>query len=306
MARRMYPDKDLEEIDDNSWIIREVIITRHASKPSGPCWDDGKGTYFSISEAPSPKPATRPRSEPCPIVGIGHGNYQIGHGIIKTHRNLGTPEHITLEALAKKSLSFKIPKVYHHGIHGNSYYIVHSTIPEGQNMVYAWPKASEATKKHWISQIADAYVELSEWTGSDITAIDGGLMREYWLCPEAFEVQKTYDPEVLRQTCETCSMDCSNIVFSHNSFEPLAFTVDEKGLVGISQWNISGFVPKDWIRTKIHCNSMSGSVPICHQLWTEGEKKDWGNMIKSALEDRGFREFWYQFALWNSKRPRID
>ncbi|KAF4417517.1 hypothetical protein FACUT_12181 [Fusarium acutatum] len=46
----------LEEIDDNSWMTGQVIISRHASEPDRPCWGDGEGAFFTVSEAPSPKP----------------------------------------------------------------------------------------------------------------------------------------------------------------------------------------------------------------------------------------------------------
>ncbi|EXM13076.1 hypothetical protein FOTG_18458 [Fusarium oxysporum f. sp. vasinfectum 25433] len=79
-------DFPIEEIDEDSWMIGQVVISRYASKPDGPCWDDGKGAFFTISEAPNPKPSTRPPSDSCPIIELScgpvtasMGMFEVGH-----------------------------------------------------------------------------------------------------------------------------------------------------------------------------------------------------------------------------------
>ncbi|EXA41402.1 hypothetical protein FOVG_09892 [Fusarium oxysporum f. sp. pisi HDV247] len=79
-------DFPIEETDEDSWMIGQVVISRYASKPDGPCWDDGKGAFFTISEAPNPKPSTRPPSDSCPIIELScgpvtasMGMFEVGH-----------------------------------------------------------------------------------------------------------------------------------------------------------------------------------------------------------------------------------
>ncbi|KAH7265533.1 uncharacterized protein BKA55DRAFT_535456 [Fusarium redolens] len=300
----------IEEIDNNSWMTGQVVISRHASKPDGPCWDDGKGAFFTISEAPNPKPPTRPLSDSCPIVEMSCGRvtslmgiFEVGHAYLTIHENVGTPEHVTLEWLAEKTLSFQIPKVYYHGVHSDHYYLVYGAIPSGRNVLYAWPETKDyATMVRWTNKIADACVELSKWSGSAITGIDGGLLVDQYLFKQTTDYKSVHDPENLREAFEEIPLDCSELVFTLNNVHPLAFTVNEEGLVGISSWRHAGFVPKGWIGTKVHCNSIIHSVDICHALWTEADFNNWEYLLMEAFKNRGFKDFWYDYSKWNSKR----
>ncbi|KAF5975353.1 hypothetical protein FBULB1_7414 [Fusarium bulbicola] len=314
MAQRTYENKfPIQEIDDNSWMIGQVVISRHASKPDGPCWDDGKGAFFAISEAPSPKPSTRPLSDSCPIVEFSCGNvtaglgmFEIGHAHLMIDGAFGTPEHVTLEWLAEKNLSFQIPEVYYHGIFDKSYYLVHSSLPAGQNLLYAWPKAKDhATMALWANQIADACVELSQWSGSAITGIDGSRIFDPYLYQKTKDYDNMAHPENLRKSCEEISLDCSELVFALNNVHPLAFSVNEKGLVGISSWREAGYVPKDWIGTKVRCNSFFMSANICTKLWSDADHDTWYLHINAALTSRGFKEFWCQYKLWTAYKREM-
>ncbi|KAF5722452.1 kinase-like domain-containing protein [Fusarium mundagurra] len=300
----------LEEIDDNSWVTGQVIISRHASEPDGPCWGDGEGAFFTVSEAPSPKPQTRPLSDSCPIVEMSNGRvtsvmgiFEVGHAFLTIHQNVGTPEHITLEWLAEKDLSFQVPEVYYHGVHGDRYYLVYSAMPSGRNLVHAWAENKDyATMLRWTNQIADACVELSKWSGSAITGVDGGLLVDQYLYKPTTEYASVHDPENIRETCQEIPLDCSELVFALDNVHPLAFTVNEQGLVGISSWRHAGFVPKDWVGTKVYSNSIFHSVDACRELWTEADFSNWGHLIKEAFRKRGFKDCWHDYAKWNSKK----
>ncbi|KAF9777143.1 hypothetical protein IL306_004569 [Fusarium sp. DS 682] len=290
----------LEEIDDNSWMIGHVVFSRHASKPSGPCWDDGKGAFFTVSDAPNPRPPTRPLSDTCPIVYFEtFGQYEIGLAYLNINLDIGTPAHVTMEALADRSLSFQVPKVYYHGSHRNYYYVVYSSFPSGRNLIYAWPETKDhAIRARWAGQIADAYMELAKWSGSSITGIDGGLLGDNWLSKNPWNKEQGNSPETLRESCSEFGADCSELVFSHNNLHPLAFTVNEKGLVGISLWEDAGFVPKDWIRTKTRANCGLDSAGMMRKLWTNADKNEWDQAVESAFKDRGFKEFWHNYTIW--------
>ncbi|KAF5568658.1 kinase-like domain-containing protein [Fusarium phyllophilum] len=311
MAQRTYKNEfPVEEIDDNSWMAGQVVISRHASKPDGPCWDDGQGAFFSISEAPNPKPSTRPLSDSCPIVEISCGSatsksgiFEVGHAYLTIHQNVGTPEHVTLEWLAGKDLSFQIPKVYYHGVHSDHYYLVYGAIPSGRNLLYAWPENKDhATMVRWTNQIADACVELSRWSGSAITGVDGGLLVDQYLYKTTTDHASVHDPENLRETCQEIPLDCSELVFALNNVHPLAFTVNEEGLVGISSWRYAGFVPKDWVGTKVYSNNFFQSIDICRESWPKADFDNWGRLIQEAFRNRGFKDVWHNYYEWSSGR----
>ncbi|KAI7762345.1 hypothetical protein LZL87_006740 [Fusarium oxysporum] len=235
-------------------------------------WDDGKGALFAISEAPNPKPSTRSLLDSCPIVEMPSrrvtslmGIFEVGHAYLSIHDNVGTPEHATLEWLAGKDLSFQVPKVYYHGVHGDHYYL-----PENKDY---------ATMLRWTNQIAVACVELSKWSGSTITGVDGGLLVDQYLFKQTMDYTSVHDPENLRKTCGEIPLDCSELVFALNNVNPLAFMVNEEGLVGVSSWRHAGFVPKDWVGTKGYTNGFFYSVDICHELWSEADFSNWEYLI---------------------------
>ncbi|KAF4971316.1 hypothetical protein FSARC_1835 [Fusarium sarcochroum] len=298
------------EIDDNSWMIGQVIISRHASKPSGPCWDDGKGAFFTISEAPNPKPPTRPISDDCPIKDwyawepSPYGRWEIGNAHLAINPDKGAPEHVTLEVLSKRSLSFQIPKVYYHAVHDELYYVVHSTLP-GKTILDAWPETDdEALKLQWVDKIVDAYVELSAWRGETISGVNGHFLFEWWLGKDPFSYPDPYKPELLLQSTEEIGLDNSKLVFTHNHLSPLSFTVNEDGeLLGIYLWHDAGFLPKDWIATKARFNTFLDASPRA-QAWSRQDKNEWESCIHNALEKRGFREYFEKNGLWRVETMR--
>ncbi|KAM0316326.1 hypothetical protein ACHAPQ_011351 [Fusarium lateritium] len=305
----------LQEVNDNSWIIGQVIVTRHESKPSQPCWPDGKGAFFSVSEVSTPKPPTRPISDACPVIAVigggkNWGYWDIGLARLRIGRNMGTPEHATLEALAKRSLDYQVPEAYYHNVFGDAYYIVYSLLP-GKSIAEVWPTTKDdAVRTKWAQQIAEAYYELSKWRGDRICGVDGGNWANIWLCNNGNPDESTYDPEVLRQNFEEMGLDCSELVFAHNDMMPLAFMVDEdRGLVGITMWEEAAFVPKDWIRTMTRSNAYTKAVYSIKSTWpwSGPDKLAWQAKIDAALVEKDFKEFWEKNCIWRSKvSQRID
>ena len=51
-------------------------------------------------------------------------------------------------------------------------------------------------------------------------------------------------------------MECSSFYFYHCDLGPVNIIVDSATeSIGLIDWEIAGFVPRDWIRTKFHCYS---------------------------------------------------
>ncbi|KAM0228725.1 hypothetical protein ACHAP5_011863 [Fusarium lateritium] len=295
------------EIDANSWMIGDVIISRHASEPSGPSWGDGKGAFFTVSEAPTPKPPTRAISDDCPIKDYylwepeACGVWQVGLALLDISLNKGTPQHVTLEALAKRSLSFQIPKVYYHGTFGDLYYIVHSTLP-GKTICEAWPETTDdALKKRWLERIVDSCVELSAWKSESVTGITGDILHDWWLTKHD-DYPASSTPDAVLQICNEIGMDCSNLVFQHNLLTPLSYTVNEAGdLLGIYHWEDAGFLPKDWIATKPSFNSSLDAWQKQKTTWLCDDVDKYDKDLLNELKGRGFRNFFHEHGKWRSQ-----
>ncbi|CAF3510690.1 hypothetical protein SNK03_006883 [Fusarium graminearum] len=303
----------VKEVNDNAWIVYDnAMISRHTSKPSQPHWEDGEGGFFTMDEAPSPKPPTRPLSDSCPFTDIlkesysGLGLYKVGNAHLHIVRNVGAQEHNTLKAVAERNYNFMVPTEYCHGVYGDGhlYYIAYSILP-GKSIAEMWPKTKDdALKTKWTRQIADAYYELSKWRGDRICGIDGGNLNEQFIINGNWWDTSLSTPEALLKNFKDINMDCSEIVFAHNKMMPLAFMVDgDQGLVGISTWYSAGFVPKGWIQTLPLGNSFTESAGAIRDTWTDFECMDWSRKIDDGFEERGLNGHrWESWADWQAKR----
>ncbi|KAM0351847.1 hypothetical protein ACHAPU_002360 [Fusarium lateritium] len=294
----------VEEVDANTWILGQVMISRHASKPSEPCWEDGKKAFFTIAEVPNPKPPSRPASGFTPIIDtiktsqLENGLWDIGLAYLRTGPDIGTKEHATLEALAEKSPGFDVPAVLYHGVHGGVYHVVYSQLKSGSIAEY-WPTADDALRTKWTQEIAEAYHDMSHWRGERISGTDGGNLTINALSKGPFEISSAYDPDVLRENLEEVGLDCSELVFAHNNISPLSFMVlHDTGLIGITGWGDAGFVPKDWVRTQTRLDPFGNALSVVNSTWSESDKADWVAKVDSALMDKGFQEHSEKHKKW--------
>jgi predicted unusual protein kinase regulating ubiquinone biosynthesis (AarF/ABC1/UbiB family) len=63
---------------------------------------------------------------------------------------------------------------------------------------------------------------------------------------------------VLSAGCEAIGIDCSSFVFYHADLRPTNMIVEDQpnsGKIGIIDFEISGYFPRDWIRTKFRLSS---------------------------------------------------
>lgn len=302
----------VKEVDDNAWIIGgEALISRHNSKPPQPYWEGDQGSYFTMAQAPSPTPTTRRISDSCPIKDAilksckWKGLYRIGNAYLSVSANRGAQEHNTLEALKDSSFNFMVPTEYCHAVYGRLYHIVYSVLP-GKSLVEVWPKTKDSDlKRKWTLQIAETYLQLSNWHNDRICGVDGGNLTHHWAVRESRIDPDSHTHEALIKNFKTVGMDCSEFVFAHNRMMPLSFMVDESNeLVGIFMWEDAGFVPKDWVRTMTRANAFTESTILLHyHQWADPQDlDDWETLIEDALIEKGFREFWENFVNWRGGR----
>lgn len=304
-SERMVPNcpvnESIREINDKSWLIGDrILLSRSRSPSSGPTWSDGKDSFYSISEAPYPLPPSRPLSSTANIrmvydAGGVSAVWRIGEAFCKVkvlNSANSTREHVTLQYLHKRSLSFAIPDVHYHAEYDSRYYIILSSLT-GQTVAEAWPNLDEATKKHYVSQVVSSCKELAAWQGDSISGVDGRYLSDEFLTQIGL---LDFSPQKLLSNCQALEMDCSTFFFYHCDLGPGNIIVDpENGSMGIIDWETAGFVPKEWVRTKF-CISGGMDLPYDeHELRT-----DWRRRVQRQLQEEGFREIADKWLTWHN------
>ncbi|KAK0629221.1 hypothetical protein B0T17DRAFT_524968 [Bombardia bombarda] len=307
VVERCHVRDSIREIDANSWlIVGTVLLSRQASpSTSQPSWSDGKGEFFVISDAPSPLPPSKPISPDSveiPLIydaGDQAAVWHVGKAFIKAHDMhlpLATREHVTLEFLhtKKASIDFAIPDVLHHFEVDARYFLIVAELP-GQTLDTVWFTLDEATQKHYISLIANIINTLASWKGEAVAGVDGQQMLERY-----FEDKNglNLDPANLFRVCSDMGMDMQSIVFAHCDLGPTNILVDTaKGSVGIIDWEIAGYVPKDWVRTK-----MKVSTGLDLETRDRPRRSEWRHGLAQKLGEIGFADVEESFRAVFDKR----
>ncbi|KAI0191353.1 hypothetical protein F4808DRAFT_453689 [Astrocystis sublimbata] len=277
------------EVDENSWIVgKNLLLSRHATaSQSECCWSDGRGAWFSISEAGYPPPQARPLSPTSPIqlvhdAGDCNAAWQIGEAFLKVQAMSiasRTREHTTLNYLHDPANgpppTFPIPHVLFHREDDNIYYLLTSRVPG-------------ATKQACVEQVANICKVLAQRQNDKICGVDGRELSETWMRPP--QAVDGYSHEVLLAYCIEIGMDGDDVfVLHHCDMGPTNVIVDQTNgcTVGLIDWEVTGFVPKAWIRTKFCvCWAMDLDFP-----GEDSEKsKDWRHRIQLRLAQEGYTE----------------
>lgn len=135
--------QSVREIDDNSWIIGDVLLLSHTTvRPSSGCfWSDGENAFYTLSKPDHSKHQTRPLSSTS-LVQLVHDTsnrnaaWRIGEAFLKVQAlsTLSrTPKRITLNYLHDpangSAPTFPIPHVLYHEEYNNQYYLFTSQVP---------------------------------------------------------------------------------------------------------------------------------------------------------------------------------
>ncbi|KAF4964521.1 hypothetical protein FZEAL_10859 [Fusarium zealandicum] len=250
----------VRQIDEDSWLIaNEFIICRQAVASFGSLWGDNNGYHYTVIAAPYPTPATTtlPSNSPIQLVhdaGDASAVWAFGGAFLKFKlipvdmRNV-TKEVTTLKWLAEHgSFTFAVPKVLHYMEEKDRSYLLISRV-EGEVLADVWRTISEEEKLRCASRIFDICRELSSCRSNEITGIDGAELPDTWL--SADPSTKNFQPQYLQQTCEQMGMHSSTFYMWHNDLGPYNIIIDRRnGSLGLIDWEMAGYVPLDWIRTK--------------------------------------------------------
>jgi hypothetical protein len=311
----------LLEIDHYSWIIGDrLILSLQPAAPSDvPFWSDGKGAFYTICELPSQQPLPQTHALPptSPIklthdAGDSNAAWRIGEAFLKVQKQSyprRTREHATLNYLHDPAnginLASSRPRVLYHNEFNERYYLVTTRIA-GETLEKAWPVMDEMAKQACVDQVVNTCKVLSRKENKTICGVDGGELSEPWMNP--FSPTGQYSHESLLAHCKEIGMDDTSdpFVLYHCDMGPTNVVVDisEGCKVGIIDWEVTGFVPKSWIRTKF---CVCGAMNFDFAVGDVERSKDWRQRVQLQLAEEGFSEVaaaWRKLFLKNYDAAR--
>jgi hypothetical protein len=201
-----------------------------------------------------------------------------------------TREHVTLVYLyGKTPLSFATPAVHYHAEYDGRYYIILSRLT-GQTLTQAWPQLDKTMKQYYVCGVVNICKELAVWQADRISGVDGHHLSETYLT--RFGQPEDYSPQNLLANCKALGMDCSVLVFYHCDLGPGNIIVNN-GSIGIIDWETTGFVTREWIRTKFRVSG-GMDLPGSDQEW----RVDWRRRVQRQLEVDGFPDIANRWMIW--------
>lgn len=203
-------------------------------------------------------------------------------------------EHVTLQFLKDHEIQgFDFPNVHHHFEADSRYFIIVSRVP-GQVLDKAWQNLDDATRQLYVDKVADIFNNLAKLKGQRICGVDGHQLLERYLIKGSGKNADDLSPENLFQNCTEMGMDVSQLVFYHCDLGPTNLLVDPTtGSIGIIDWELAGYVPMEWVRTKFR---LSAGMDFSHG--EDDYKRSWRRSVAQRLEQAGYMDVvdaWWKF-----------
>jgi len=278
-------------------MIGDRLLLRYTTvRPSSGCsWSDGGDAFYTLSEPNYVQHQTRPLSSTqiqlVHDAGDCNAAWRIGEAFLKVQAlslkaPSRTPEHITLNYLHDPANgsppTFPIPHVLYHKEINHRYYLFTSRVP-GDTLEKSWPSMDETTKQMCVEQAVEICKELGQRKNNKICGVDGGGLSENWI--NRAQSPSQYSHETLLLCCREFGMKGNIFVLCHCDIGPKNVIVDLSNgcTVGLVDWEVTGFVPKEWIRTKF-C--------VCWGMDFDDDKysNDWRQRVQLQLGKEGFSE----------------
>lgn len=169
-----------------------------------------------------------------------------------------------------------------------------SRVP-GRTLADAWPTLDEVWKHHYVEVVVKTCETLAGWEGPVLGGVDGKNIPEQYLTKRGAVMD--FHPQKLTEVCQLMGMDCSRFVFYHADLGPgniIVEDVPKAGTIGIIDWEIAGYVPRGWIRTKFR---LSSGLDLPNP--GEGEEPHWWRSeVQKLLEKHGFEDHSADWVSW--------
>jgi hypothetical protein len=130
---------------------------------------------------------------------------------------------------------------------------------------------------------------MAQWEVRNLGGIYNQNVLEYYLQSRGIEGFSS-----LKSSSEEIGMDCSDLVFYHADMRPTNIIVEDEpktGALGVIDFEIAGYLPRDWVRTKFRVSSGMNLSDSDDPTWLRSE-------IQKLLENEGFRDFASEYMSW--------
>lgn len=295
--------ESIKQVDANTWLIGPLKLHRSKGYSDTSTWYDQDDDYnYTVTCAPVPPPPALSLSSDDPKIRLVHdcgdssAVWSIGNNAfckVKIRVVGTTPEAATLAFVHRQRPGFEIPKVLHQAEHNGRSYLFLSRV-RGRNLADAWFTLNEKWRYHYMNAIVSACKFLERREGNMLCGVDGRNVLEPFLVK--YGAKDDFSPQNLQKGCNLMGMDCSKFVFYHADLAPgniMVEDIPETGTVGIIDWEVAGFFPRGWIRTKFRINSgldlpdSATDTPV-----------EWRSGVQKMLETHGFEDYSSQFVSW--------
>ncbi|PVH90207.1 hypothetical protein DM02DRAFT_621128 [Periconia macrospinosa] len=294
-------NQSFKQIDSSTWLIGSLMLSRSPDLSNNATWNDiSDNSSYTLTVAPTFHDLTT-SSPNSPFINLVHeagdasAVWSIGNCAfckVKYIEEGVTSESTTLDFVQAQNPSFDTPKVIYHAFGKDRSYLFLERLP-GRTLDSAWPNLNETWRQYYVNAVVNTCKEMSEWAGNRLGGVDNRDVPEYFLQPQGAD-----DFSTLQTTCEAIGMDCSKFVFYHADLGPSNIIVEEEpmlGKIGIIDFEISGYFPRSWIRTKFRLSSgMNLSASASNDpTW-------WRSEIQKALGANGFEDCAEAWMKWSA------
>jgi thiamine kinase-like enzyme len=104
-----------------------------------------------------------------------------------------------------------------------------------------------------VDAVVNICKEMAQWKGEHMKGVDGQNIPEDYLTGNG-------DFGDLERTCRALGMGCTQFVFYHADLGPTNIIVEDQpssGRVALIDFEIAGFFPTGWIRTKFRVSTLT-------------------------------------------------
>ncbi|CRG89756.1 hypothetical protein PISL3812_06795 [Talaromyces islandicus] len=299
--------ESIKQVDADTWLIGPVMLYRSKGYLETSTWYDQSDDFsYTVTSAPTPLPTAVPWSaddsdfklvydvaEQSAVWSLGNSAFCK----IKLYADSTTSEATTLAHVwDKQPTNFEIPSVFYSAESNGRSYLFLSRVP-GRTLAEAWPTLDEKWRRHYVGAVVEVCETLESWRGKTICGVDGKNVIEPYLLK--FRESENFDPENLLRPCKLMGMDCSKFVFCHADLGPTNIIVEDvpqKGTIGVIDWEVAGFFPRGWIRTKFR---LSSGMNLPESVGGLSSQQWWRSEIQKLLGKRGFEDYSSEWQAWS-------
>lgn len=287
-------NQSVRQVDENSWLVGDLMLRRSSQPSDAATWQDDDGSNYSITEAPNPRPKSTPPNSPhiklVHEAGDASAVWSIGGNAFckARYREEGvTLESTTINFVRAQKVCFGTPEVLHHAMSYDRSFLFLRRVP-GRTLASAWPSLNDFWRHHYVNAVVQACLDMATWESKTLGGVDGQHMAEYFLVPPDLGF------ESIEAGCQAVGLDVSDLVFCHADLGPGNILVEHTpkvGNIGIIDFEIAGFLPRGWIRTKFRLSSGM-------DLPESDTPTLWRKMVQFALGAKGFSDYSQAWMEW--------